>query len=149
MLIILGIAFGIFVYGFADRLGKNVIRFSCAGHLQSFCDVFFGPFRAQGLDLVANADALKKGPAFRVTQFFVQLRLAHQENVDEFFFRSLHVRKETDLFKEVVRKLVGFIDKKEKTPLLLGTPGEKASKARRNSALDLKAILFLKAERVR
>ena len=108
---------GELVNGLYGVSGKDLVPFFLPGHPQPVFDVFSGIFQVQRMDVIPAADALEQGPAPGLAQFLVQLGLADQEDVDQFFIRQFHVGEEPDLLQQFKRQLVGLVDDQDDIPV--------------------------------
>src|SRR5271165_4018117 len=57
-----------------------------------------------------QCDALFELPQLDRIELLIQFGLAHQEDLQQFFVCSLEVREQTDLFQNVSREMMGFVD---------------------------------------
>src|SRR5579862_7682453 len=81
-----------------------------AGDLQPVADVALGIGARQGLEVVADSDALPELAEIPGVQFLAQLGLADQDDLKELSLIGLEVGEEPHLFEELVVEILGLVD---------------------------------------
>ena len=84
------------------------------GHAQTRADVFRRFVRGQHLDRALEADALFELSQIRLSEQVVKLRLPAQNDLKQLVAIGFKVREQPDLFKQVPRQEVRFVDDKHR-----------------------------------
>ena len=91
------------------RVERENLRFA-PGHVQTVADVLLGLGLGQRLDVIVHGDALPHGFVPLFEKRAVELRLAHEKDVDQLAVFKFDVGEQADLFEQIVMKALGLVD---------------------------------------
>ena len=102
-------ATGMAVQGRARRPGKQAVA-PVAGDAQTMFDIGIDLFAAQSRQPVMEGDALAQLPDPRLAQFFIQLRLTEQHNLDQLALFGLEIRNQPQRLQRQHRHRLRLVD---------------------------------------
>ena len=90
-----------------------------ARHAQPMSDVVLGLRAAERGEMVLGGHPLRELPQLAAGQHLLQLRLAHEHDLDQLLGVRLQVRDEPDLLEHLGREVLGLVDEEHDVAALL------------------------------
>ena len=81
-----------------------------AGHAESIAKVSRQLVLANGIQVITRGYPLVQLPQFRKGKYLLQLRLAKQDNLQQFFLGGFQIGQKPELFKYLRGQILGFVD---------------------------------------
>ena len=90
-----------------------------AGHGQTMLDVASDLVELEWLEVIADGDPLAEVLEFGLVEMVAELRLAHENDLEQFALVGFEVREKADLLQEFVGHVLRFIDNENRFLLFL------------------------------
>ena len=95
--------------GTGHRFGGKDLRGISSRHPHTMSDVSRGFGERKRMGSVSQRDSLAKPPQFRPCQLFFDFRLAGKDDLQQLVAGSFHVRKQSNLFQDLLGQVVGLV----------------------------------------